>query len=203
MAMLNILAAVLGSRLAEEAATPEPGAGELTQAEFEAFHAETSKALWSYLARLTGDASLAEDVAQESYLRFLSRPSRRQDPAARRAYLFRIATNLVRDRWRRNRFHADWDDELLNTLIAPDPAFGVDGKVDVRRVFPQLRPRERALLWLAYVEGHSHHEIAEILGLRSLSVRVLLSRARKRLKRQLEVDAVAEEKTVEELGESP
>lgn len=202
MAMLNILATVLGSRPTEDAATSEPGAGELTEAEFEAFHSQTSKALWSYLARLTGDSDLAEDVAQESYLRFLSRPSRRHEPAARRAYLFRIATNLVRDRWRRNRFHAAWDDELLNGLITPGPAFGVDGKIDVRRVFPQLRPRERALLWLAYVEGYSHREIGEILGLRSVSVRVLLFRARKRLTKQLGVDVATDPNTTDALGES-
>ncbi len=48
-------------------------------------------------------------------------------------------------------------------------------------VFHQLKMQERALLWLAYVEGHQHTEIAEMLGLKSLSVRVLLFRARRKL----------------------
>jgi RNA polymerase sigma-70 factor (ECF subfamily) len=46
--------------------------------------------------------------------------------------------------------------------------------------------QERALLWLAYVEGHQHTEIAEMLGLKSLSVRVLLFRARRKLVNLLE-----------------
>jgi RNA polymerase sigma-70 factor (ECF subfamily) len=44
-----------------------------------------------------------------------------------------------------------------------------------------LKPRQRALLWLAYVEGMRHAEIAEVLGLSALSIRPLLFRARRRM----------------------
>ena len=40
-----------------------------------------------------------------------------------------------------------------------------------------MRPRDRQLLWLAYAEGYSHHEIAEVTGLASASIRLLLFRA--------------------------
>jgi len=49
------------------------------------------------------------------------------------------------------------------------------------RVFAELKPQERALLWLAHVEGSSHDEIAEAMGVKAKSVRVMLFRARKRL----------------------
>jgi RNA polymerase sigma-70 factor (ECF subfamily) len=49
------------------------------------------------------------------------------------------------------------------------------------RVFEQLRPQQRQLMWLAYVEGADHREIAAALGLREQSVRVLLHRARQKL----------------------
>lgn len=45
----------------------------------------------------------------------------------------------------------------------------------------QMRPRDRQLLWLAYAEGYSHHEIAEITGLASASIRLLLFRARRKM----------------------
>jgi RNA polymerase sigma-70 factor (ECF subfamily) len=45
----------------------------------------------------------------------------------------------------------------------------------------RLKPRERAMLWLAYAEGASHREIAEALGLRTASLKILLFRARKKL----------------------
>jgi RNA polymerase sigma-70 factor (ECF subfamily) len=55
----------------------------------------------------------------------------------------------------------------------------------VSREFAALKPRERALLWLAYVEGESHEDIAHALGLSRGSIKVLLSRARGRLRDQL------------------
>jgi len=48
-------------------------------------------------------------------------------------------------------------------------------------VLRELKPRERQLLWLAYVEGMSHHEIAAALNLKSGSIRPLLFRARRRM----------------------
>ena len=49
-----------------------------------------------------------------------------------------------------------------------------------RELMQQLKPRERQLLWLAYVEGMTHSEIAKSTGLHSMSVRILLLRARRR-----------------------
>ena len=45
----------------------------------------------------------------------------------------------------------------------------------------RLKPRERDLLWLAYAQGSSHKEIAETLGLKTASIKLLLFRARRRL----------------------
>ena len=51
----------------------------------------------------------------------------------------------------------------------------------MRQAFQRLKPRERQLLWLAYVEGSSHKEIADCTGLRAGSIRLLLFRARRKL----------------------
>ena len=60
----------------------------------------------------------------------------------------------------------------------------------------RLKPRERALLWLAYAQGSSHKEIAESLGLRAASVKLLLFRARRRLAALLTgTRAAAQERT--------
>jgi RNA polymerase sigma-70 factor (ECF subfamily) len=56
----------------------------------------------------------------------------------------------------------------------------------VERCLRELKPRERALLWLAHVEGADHREIAAVLGVAEPSVRVLLFRARRRLAAVLE-----------------
>jgi RNA polymerase sigma-70 factor (ECF subfamily) len=64
---------------------------------------------------------------------------------------------------------------------APNPEHQVAMRTDVTRAIQQLDPLQRQLLWLAYAQGVSHDEIAEILGLRSISIRTLLFRAKKKL----------------------
>ncbi len=91
-----------------------------------------------------------------------------------RRYLFRIATNLLRDRWRsgEGRFRV----EAVEESFTPD----MNVQLDVRSAMRSLKPRERELLWLAYVEGMSHAEIAKATGLSTMSIRLLLFRARRR-----------------------
>ena len=60
----------------------------------------------------------------------------------------------------------------------------------VQHLNPALFPRDRALLWLAYVEGESHDEIATSLGVRRRGVRVMLFRARRRLRDLLQARGI-------------
>lgn len=148
---------------------------------FRAFYDATARALWSYLYRTSGNATLADDLMQESYYRFLRARFSEPDADYMKNYLFRIATNLLRDHWR----HAKVDPP--SPAAADDSHFErADASVsnesavesDVMRAMQDLKPRERQLLWLAYVEGSSHREIAQAAGLSEQSVRGLLFRAR-------------------------
>ena len=156
----------------------------MTEDAFRLFYERTSRPLWAYLARATGDRGLADDLLQETYYRFLKSASAIEDEAHRRHYLFRIATNLVLDGRRRPRLDAasvavPADDR---TPAAPrDTAGDAARRVDVGRALAKLRPRDRALVWLAYVNGSSHKEIADALGLKTTSIKLLLFRARRRL----------------------
>lgn len=153
-------------------AAPTIGMGEDA---FGLFYDRTARRLWAYLQRASGDRDLTDDLLQESYCRMLSANLPTMDEAESKCYLFRVATNLLRDRWRRR--------QIVNRLAAPAEAVEVDleSRADTRRAFEQLRPRERQLLWLAYVEGSSHKDIAGITGLRVGSIRLLLFRARRKL----------------------
>lgn len=150
---------------------------------FRAFYDRTSRGLWAYLTRLTGDRHAADDLLQESYYRFLRAGATHESEAHRRNSLFRIATNLVRDARRRQLvrpiFHAQ-DAELLPSQ-ASDLASAAETKTDLTRAMSKLKPRERALLWLAYGQGSSHREIAATLGLQTGSIKLLLFRARRKL----------------------
>lgn len=147
--------------------------------EFRALYEATSRPILSYLTGVTGRRDVAEDVLQETYCRFLVRQPGAMGEDETRRYLFRIATNLLRDRWRRGEDKAAA--EIADEGLLPDgSAQDLNMQIDVRRAMRALKPRERELLWLAYVEGMSHAEIAESTGLGAMSVRLLLFRARRR-----------------------
>src|ERR1700685_268371 len=175
---LNIPALDLAKRRPGQSVRPiTKGEPSMDEAAFRAFYEETSRPLFAYLLRVSGERALAEDLLQESYCRFLSAKLSPMVEAGRRSYLFRIATNLLRDRWRRHKEYSLPDPLPEIASSGPHP----DLRIEVRQAFRQLKHRERQLLWLAYVEGSSHKEIADSTGLKAGSVRLLLSRARCKL----------------------
>jgi RNA polymerase sigma-70 factor (ECF subfamily) len=150
----------------------------VTEAEFRTLYAETARPLKSYLSRMTGDPSTADDLLQEAYYHLLRAQLPPMEPAGRRNYLYRIATNLARDHFRRKKYAG----EALPELRAePHRSEAVLVSVDVQKILNEVKPGERQLLWLAYVDGASHREIAAVTGLKEASVRPLLFRARRKL----------------------
>ena len=155
---------------------------ELTELAFGEFYRRHARALWSYVYRVTGNAADADDIVQDAFCRVLcAEVSDLSDEDGRR-YLFRVAGNLITDRWRHAQRELSWLARLRPPPPQPPPA-GHDE--EVARTFAALKPRERALLWLAYVEQQDHQQIADSLGLARGSVKVLLSRARNRLRELL------------------
>jgi RNA polymerase sigma-70 factor (ECF subfamily) len=149
---------------------------------FRAFYDRTARPLWSYLSRITGNRQLADDLMQEAYYRFLRASRQYENETHRRNSLFHIATNLVRDAHRRPLpFQLPESTEHPSLAVDPDVAGHTERRADLSRAMRHLKPRERQLLWLAYVQGESHRDIAEMLGLKSASIRLLLFRARRKL----------------------
>lgn len=152
---------------------------------FRTFYDRTARSLWSYLYRSSSNATLADDLVQESYYRFLRVRFSEMDQEYMKNYLFRIATNLLRDYWRHAKVEpqaaSDRDEGRDAKGSSPRGAGETPLPSDVMRILQNLKPRERELLWLAYVEGSSHREIAQTVGLKEQSIRSLLFRARNRL----------------------
>jgi RNA polymerase sigma-70 factor (ECF subfamily) len=156
----------------------------LDEEAFRGFYERTARLLRGYLDRLTGDRQLADDLLQESYFRLLRVTTPLENDTHRRRYLFRIATNLARDARRRSltRPAIDPASNALEIAAAPGHApADVHRRIDLTRALDRLRPRDRAMLWLAYAQGASHHEIADVIGVGAPSVKTLLFRARRRL----------------------
>jgi RNA polymerase sigma-70 factor (ECF subfamily) len=145
-----------------------------TEHEFRLLYERTAQPLRAYLYRMLSDASRADDILQETYLRFLqAKLPADMTEEHRKNYLFRIATNLLH-----NEAGARTTVELTDHLGRSNAA---DDRLDSVRCLEQLSPRQRELLWLAYVEEFTHKEIAGMLGIKAPSIRPMLARARERL----------------------
>jgi RNA polymerase sigma-70 factor, ECF subfamily len=158
---------------------------EMDEDTFRAFYDRTARPLWAYLSRVTRDPNLADDLLQETYYRFLRARVALDGEVHRRNYLFRVATNLLRDRLRRQAARPekliDIDVEQCANVADADTSIIAERRADLSRAMDKLKPRERQMLWLAYAQGSSHREIGEALGLKTGSIKPLLFRARGKL----------------------
>lgn len=151
----------------------------LDEAAFSGFYARTSRGLWSYVYRVTGNGADADEISQEAFLRLLrSGPDPSNDERCRR-FVYRVAGNLIVDRWRRTVRDRSAKEDIARARVVSATTESPD---DLIRTFERLSARDRALLWLAYVEEQSHQDIAASLGIGRASVKVLLFRARRRLR---------------------
>jgi len=145
---------------------------------FDARHA----ILIRFALRLSHDRDEAFDLVQEAFVRALH--GIRRVPAgdeAATAWMYRVITNLARDRYRRKKVR-----ELAALLLGrrtktPDPANAIVSAQSVRTALATLPPRQRAVIALCELEGLSTRETAAALGIREATVRWHLKQARARL----------------------
>jgi RNA polymerase sigma-70 factor (ECF subfamily) len=155
----------------------------MNQAAFRDFYSKTAPALRSYISRSCGSYDLAEDIMQEAFLRFLRSAPADMEAPAMKGYLYRTADTLLIDHWRREKRTKRWS---LETIFRKERTPDRSASDDMSEAFRVLKPQQRSLLWLAYVEGFDHREIAAAAGVKESSVKVLLFRARKALAAVLE-----------------
>jgi len=166
---------------AREDSTKSP----MNEGAFVEFYRKTVRPFWTYMARVSGSATLADDMVQESYLRFLcaKAPWEAGEDACRR-YLFRIGTNLVRDHRRRpSTVQLDAIPEPKQPVVSPYDFEQLDSESLLNSGLAHVRPLERQLLWLAHAEGFSYREISGITGIGIARIRITLFRARHKLAR--------------------
>lgn len=146
--------------------------------------------LINYTTRMLGCRSLAEDVAQETFVRFYRHLDRYRDEGNLKAYLLRIATNLVRSRERRKRRWRSLLPSFIDDTIREQPspqrhALGREAHRALTQAIRSLDLRYRAPLVMREVEGLTYREIATALGISEGTVKSRLHRARTLLKASL------------------
>ncbi|MGW1373930.1 RNA polymerase sigma-70 factor [Streptomyces sp. NPDC002446] len=161
--------------------------------------------LFTIAYEMLGSAADAEDVLQESYLRW-----RAVDPADvrhPRAYLVRMVTrqalnHLRAVRARREEYVGTWLPEPIRTApeVSEDAILAESVSMAVLLVLETLNPTERAVFLLHDVFGYTHGEIAASVGKSEVSVRQIAHRARKHVharRRRFEPDSDATRQIVE------
>ena len=168
---------------------------------FEALLREHKNRIFGYICRLTNDSPDAEDLAQEVFIRAYQSMSAFRHDAAVDTWLYRIATNLVIDRHRRQKRAPIWvrvggdpeEDAVLSDLPSAnreaDPASSAqltELQRHVQRAVHSLPPKLRAVVVLYDMEGLSYEEVAQTIGCPLGTVKSRLFHARAMLKNKLE-----------------
>ena len=167
------------------------GADAFVVSAYEAHHAE----VFAFIARATRDTFVAEDLLQETYLRLTKEAREGRAPLQVRGWLYRVATNLVINRARRQttarRWFGRYGRHERDELTSPSPEAGFvrrEGSADMERVLRGLSADARLALLLSG-EGLTGEEIAETIGRSAAATRTLLCRARARVRIRRELFA--------------
>jgi RNA polymerase sigma-70 factor (ECF subfamily) len=137
--------------------------------------------------RMCGDKNLAQDAAQETFIRAWRHLTGYRPRAPFRNWLYRIATNVTLDALRRQREMVDIDGlSLATSEVGPEARLVIRERGEqVQRAVLALPPASRAVLVLREYEGLSYREIAEALDIPIGTVMSRLNYARNRLRQTL------------------
>ncbi len=154
--------------------SPPPSAAE------ELFKRDYPK-LAGWVRRLVDDDDTAHEIASEAFTRLLSRNIQLDSPAK---YLYMIATNLVRDHWRKTR-RERWAIGSATAVAAAEPVTYPTQDVEVRHLIAALPPRLREPFLLHYYGGFGVREVATLLRKPEGTIKADLFAARAKLKTAL------------------
>jgi RNA polymerase sigma factor (sigma-70 family) len=132
------------------------------------------------LRRLAGNAALADDLAQETFLKAYRSLAQFRGGARFSSWLYRIAYNAFLAQARRAKVEPEAPPPPRDALL------DVDARHDLARALSELRPEERAALALTYGEEVTHEEAAEILDCPLGTLKTHVSRAKAKLRITLE-----------------
>src|SRR3990172_12115825 len=145
-----------------------------------------SQRVYVYAYRLSGEATLAQEVMAETFYRFLLALRAGGGPREHlAAYLFRVAHNLVADHYlKRSRTELSLDESLVADTADPDDEMA-HAQARARAALWQLTPEQRQVITLKYLEGLSNEAVAVTLDKPVGAVKSLQSRALPALRRGL------------------
>lgn len=147
--------------------------------------------VYSIALRYSGDPAVAMDIAQDTFLKLISRMDQFRAEASFEAWLYRIVVNACLDHRRSHRRFQPLVDGFLD-FFRPSKASALDDllrdekRQQIQEIVAKLPPEQRMVVILRYTEGLPYEEIAEIMGISKGTVASRLNRAHRILERRLQ-----------------
>lgn len=145
--------------------------------------------VYSVIRRLAGDDARAEDIAQDAWIRAFEKLHLFRGEASFGTWMYRLATNTALNQLRSSRRHRELEEEASREA-PPRRSTGLDEAVINQRVLSEaldaLPPGYRQVLVLHDVEGLTHEEIGERLGVATGTSKSQLHKARARMRELIE-----------------
>ncbi len=139
--------------------------------------------LYGYLVNTLRDKNLAEDILQTTWLKAIEAiSSYKEGEAGFSAWLFAIAKNECRQHWRKGGREIPFDPMVHDIEVGGG---GQEDKILAHQMLAQLSASDRELMNLRYIAGLPLHDIAKILKINPVAVRVRMHRATNALKTML------------------
>lgn len=141
--------------------------------------------LYRVAYRLLEDACDAEDVVQEAYIKLWNKRDELIDVTNSEAYCVILLRNLCLDFLRAKKkhlFQSTEDTVISDNMVLSDEIETSDEIKHIETIIDLLPEQQRKIIKLRHFDDYSNEEIEEIMGLTSVNVRVLMSRARKKIK---------------------
>ena len=143
-----------------------------------------------YLNSYVRNLSIAEDLAEDTFVKLVTKKPRFKGKSSFKTWLYAIGRNVALDHLRHlskhNTVPIDSVEELLENEEVEDRYFKEDRKIIIHQAMQKLKPEYSQALWLSYFENLSLKEIAEVMKKSVNSAEHLVSRARISLKKELE-----------------
>ena len=142
-----------------------------------------------YLDSFVKNVAVAEDLAEDTFVKLGVKKPRFSGRSSFRTWLYAIGRNVALDHLRKQARHPDISleqcGEIVSTELPENTYLREERKIAVHRAMRELKTEYRQVLWLAYFEGFSAKETAQIMGKSMHNIETLTYRARQALKAEL------------------
>mgnify|MGYP001298737540 CR=1 FL=1 len=156
--------------------------------DFEGIYRGYVRQIYSFIYRIVGNRSDTEDLTSEVFFRFYKKRKHYEERGKMLSYLFRIAHNAAIDHFRRKKETISYDDRIAvdEDFDIPDtPEETAAERLEMLSAIERMKPVEREILTLYYLEEMSVKQICRIIGKNESAVKTALYRARHSLQKEV------------------